>query len=67
MKVSSSGYSTWRKRLHNPPSKRLPQLVKDSFIGWSLAMKMTAEPVISALQKAISKGLVKRGAIVHSD
>jgi transposase InsO family protein len=28
---------------------------------------MTAELVISALKKAVSKGLVKRGAIVHSD
>ncbi len=36
-------------------------------IGWSLAMEMTAELVISALQKAIRKGLVKAGAIVHSD
>ena len=30
-------------------------------------MEMTAELVISALQKAIGKGLVKAGAIVHSD
>ncbi len=29
-------------------------------IGWSLAMEMTAELVISALQKAILKGLVTR-------
>ncbi len=36
-------------------------------IGWSLAQEMTAELVISALQKAIGKGLVKAGAIVHSD
>lgn len=36
-------------------------------IGWSLAMEMTAELVISALEKAIQKGLVKAGAIVHSD
>jgi len=28
---------------------------------------MTAELVISALRKAIGKGLVKAGAIVHSD
>lgn len=35
--------------------------------GWSLAMEMTQELVISALQKAIGKGLVKAGAIVHSD
>jgi len=36
-------------------------------IGWSLSPEMTAELVISALQKAIRKGLVKAGAIVHSD
>ena len=36
-------------------------------IGWSLALEMTAELVISALKKAIRKGLVKAGAIVHSD
>ena len=36
-------------------------------IGWSLALEMKAELVISALQKAIEKGLVKAGAIVHSD
>ncbi|MEJ7863229.1 MAG: IS3 family transposase [Pyrinomonadaceae bacterium] len=36
-------------------------------IGWSLAREMTAELVISALQKAIGKGLVKAGAIIHSD
>ena len=36
-------------------------------IGWSLALEMTADLVISALEKAIRKGLVKTGAIVHSD
>ena len=36
-------------------------------IGWSLALEMTAGLVISALQKAIGKGLVKAGAIIHSD
>ena len=36
-------------------------------IGWSLSDSMTAELVISALQKAIQKGLVKAGAIIHSD
>jgi putative transposase len=36
-------------------------------IGWSLAATMTAELVISALQKAIRKGLVLAGAIIHSD
>jgi putative transposase len=36
-------------------------------IGWSLSEEMTADLVISALKKAIRKGLVKAGAIVHSD
>jgi transposase InsO family protein len=36
-------------------------------LGWSLSREMTAELVISALQKALRKGLVKAGAIVHSD
>jgi len=36
-------------------------------IGWSLGLEMKAELVISALQKAVRKGLVKAGAIVHSD
>lgn len=36
-------------------------------IGWSLAQQMTQELVISALQKVIRKGLVKAGAIIHSD
>jgi putative transposase len=36
-------------------------------IGWSLKDSMTAELVISALQKAIRKGKVKAGAIIHSD
>lgn len=36
-------------------------------IGWSLSHEMTAELVISALEKAIRKGLVIAGAIIHSD
>ena len=36
-------------------------------IGWSLVLEMTADLVISALEKAIRKGLVKAGAIIHSD
>lgn len=36
-------------------------------IGWSLNREMAAELVISALEKAIRKGLVKAGAIIHSD
>ncbi len=38
-----------------------------SIIGWSLSEHMTAELVISALKKAILKGAVKAGAIIHSD
>ena len=41
--------------------------VTKRIIGWSLALEMTQELVISALQKAIGKGLVKAGAIIHSD
>ena len=36
-------------------------------IGWSLAATMTADLIISALQKAIRLGLVLAGAIIHSD
>lgn len=36
-------------------------------IGWSLGLEMTANLVVSALEKAIRKGLVKAGAIIHSD
>ncbi len=36
-------------------------------IGWSLAETLEAELVISSLKKAILKGLVKAGAIIHSD
>ena len=36
-------------------------------IGWSLAATMTAELVISALEKAMRLGLVIAGAMIHSD
>lgn len=36
-------------------------------IGWSLGTEMTAELVLSALKKAIRKGLIQAGALVHSD
>lgn len=36
-------------------------------IGWSLSNSMTAELVVSALQKTIRKGKVRAGAIIHSD
>ena len=35
--------------------------------GWSLGEEMTAALVISALEKAIGKGKVQAGAIIHSD
>lgn len=36
-------------------------------VGWSLSNEMTQELVISALKKALLKGLIKRGALIHSD
>ena len=36
-------------------------------IGWSLSETMTAELVVSALKKAIQKGKLRAGAIIHSD
>lgn len=36
-------------------------------IGWSLQGTMTAELVISVLQKAINLGMIQAGAIIHSD
>ncbi len=36
-------------------------------VGWGLSKTMTAELVISALAKAISKGFIKAGAIIHSN
>jgi transposase InsO family protein len=41
--------------------------VTPRIIGWSLALEMTQELVMSGLTKAICKGLVKTGAIIHSD
>ena len=41
--------------------------VTGRIVGWSLAAALTAELVISALQKAIGKGKVQAGAIIHSD
>ena len=41
--------------------------VSRKIIGWSLAATMTAELVISALEKARHKGAVQAGAIIHSD
>jgi transposase InsO family protein len=36
-------------------------------VGWSLSHQITAEIVTSALKKAIRKGLIKAGALIHSD
>lgn len=41
--------------------------VTRQIIGWSLAETLAAEIVISALKKAIWKGKVQAGAIIHSD
>lgn len=36
-------------------------------IGWSLSLEITADLVTSALKKAVDKGKVQAGAIIHSD
>ncbi|MBL8202601.1 MAG: IS3 family transposase [Blastocatellia bacterium] len=36
-------------------------------VGWHLAETMRVELVMAALKKAINKGLIKPGAIIHSD
>lgn len=36
-------------------------------IGWAVADTMTAELVVAALQMALRRGLIKRGAIIHTD
>lgn len=36
-------------------------------VGWAVEASMTDELVIKALEKAILKGLIKPGAIIHSD
>lgn len=41
--------------------------VSRRIIGWNIAETMMAELVIAALHKAIVKGQVKTGAIIHSD
>ena len=42
-------------------------LVTKRIVGWSLMMSLEAELVIKALNNALAKGLVKQGAIIHSD
>ncbi len=41
--------------------------VTRGIVGWSLNQEMMAEIVISALKKALRKGLIERGALIHSD
>jgi putative transposase len=41
--------------------------VTRQIVGWSLAPEMTQELVISALEKALRKGKIQAGAIIHSD
>ncbi len=36
-------------------------------VGWQVSQKMTAQLVIDALNQARRRGLIKRGAIIHSD
>jgi len=36
-------------------------------VGWELMEQMTAELVVRALRKALRQGLIKRGAIIHTD
>jgi putative transposase len=36
-------------------------------IGWAISDTMTAELVVRALKMALRRGLIKRGAIVHTD
>jgi transposase InsO family protein len=36
-------------------------------VGWQISSTMTAQLVIDALNRARSRGLIKRGAIIHTD
>ncbi len=36
-------------------------------VGWEVSEQMTADIVVKALQKALRQGLIRRGAIIHSD
>jgi transposase InsO family protein len=68
MKVSSSGYYAWRKRLSQPPNLRrqnLAQLVRNCY--FENRRRYGARRISYSLQKAINKGLVKAGAIIHTD
>ena len=41
--------------------------VSKRVVGWKVAMRMTDDLVIGALEKALVRGLVARDAIIHSD
>ncbi len=41
--------------------------VSKRVVGWKVAMRMTDDLVIEALEKALVRGLVASGAIIHSD
>ncbi len=36
-------------------------------VGWQVSSRMTAQLVLDALNRARSRGLIKRGAIIHTD
>lgn len=42
-------------------------VITKRIIGWSLMETLEAELAITALRKAIAKGLIKSGAIIHTD
>jgi len=42
-------------------------LVSKRVVGWKISARMTDELVIEALKKALMRGLVEAGAIIHSD
>lgn len=41
--------------------------VSKRIVGWKVSMRMTDDLVADALDKALTRGLVKTGAIIHSD
>jgi len=45
--------------------------LKDKFtrriVGWAMELGMTADLVVKALQRALRSGLIKLGAIMHTD
>jgi putative transposase len=41
--------------------------VTKRIVGWSISHRMTAELVTEALRMALRRGLIRRGAIIHTD